>query len=100
MIEFLTTPIGIWTALVALTITGVLVGAALSFANFLFGESLAFYSASATGVVALFGIVPALYFSGFAQAALMILIIIGAIALALGLLALMLSPQHGRGLPF
>ena len=72
MIEFIQTPIGIWTGLMALAAIGFLIGAGMSLANSLFGEALAMYSAAAAGLIALFGILPALYLSGI-EAGLMVI---------------------------
>ena len=75
MIEFLLTPIGIWTALLTLAGAGFLVGVILSLANSVWGEGLAFYSASAVGVIGLLGVLPALYLSGMTE----LLTVVGAI---------------------
>lgn len=98
MIDFLLTPIGIWVGLLGIAGATFLVGAVLSIAGSLWGEGLAFYSASAIGVIGIVGILPALWFAG-ATSLLLTLVAIYAIAIVLVALfaVMMMAAESSRG---
>ena len=78
LIELLITPIGIWMALVAvaslLFISGLIDG---YFRNSLRGERIVAASGLAVLALTTIGLIPALYFSGMAEMAVILLVIAG-----------------------